>query len=193
MNLASQYLVLVKLLRSFFFKWQRNKERKKEKEREKKAKDEKENIQVPDIFNKQYSESKLLLLIQMRWSLFSIILIRSWSVRKLYAWRIVQHKLVVLFTSTCIYCNSKKYQWRQCTCICIVSFLCFFQQKNSKKENIPAGSNTTAKDVDKKKNMTTSSKTVNNNTKLSSGLKEHCVNSTNLKQSGKPEHHTSKR
>lgn len=77
--------------------------------------------------------------------------------------------------------------------ICIVSFLCFFQQKNSKKENIPAGSNTTAKDVDKKKNMTTSSKTVNNNTKLSSGLKEHCVNSTNLKQSGKPEHHTSKR
>lgn len=67
------------------------------------------------------------------------------------------------------------------------------QQKNSKKENIPAGSNTTAKDVDKKKNMTTSSKTVNNNTKLSSGLKEHCVNSTNLKQSGKPEHHTSKR
>ena len=70
---------------------------------------------------------------------------------------------------------------------------CFslFQQKNNKKENTPVGSKVPAKDVDKKKNTTATSKTVNNNTKLSSGLKEHCVNSTNVQ--GKTEQNTTKR
>ena len=49
-----------------------------------------------------------------------------------------------------------------------------------------------AKDVDKKRNTT--SKTVNNNTKLSNGLKEQSVNNnTNLQQSGKMEQSSSKR
>jgi len=76
----------------------------------------------------------------------------------------------------------------------IVYSFSFFQQKNNKKENIPASSKAPDKDVDKtKKNTTTTSKTVNNNTKLSSGLKEHCVNSKNLQQSGKTEQNSSKR
>lgn len=71
--------------------------------------------------------------------------------------------------------------------------VCFFQQKNNnKKENIPANSKVPAKDVDKKHNTT--SKTVNNNTKVSNGLKEQSVNNnTNLQQSGKMEQTSSKR
>jgi len=68
-----------------------------------------------------------------------------------------------------------------------------FQQKNNnKKENIPASSKVPVKDVDKKRNTT--SKTVNNNTKLSNGLKEQFLNNnTNLQQSGKTEQSSSKR
>lgn len=66
------------------------------------------------------------------------------------------------------------------------------QKNNNKKENIPASSKVPAKDVDKKRNTT--SKTVNNNTKLSNGLKEQSVNNnTNLQQSGKMEQSSSKR
>ena len=69
-----------------------------------------------------------------------------------------------------------------------------FQEKNNKKENTQVNNKASAKDVDKKKNMSTATnKTVNNNTKLSSGLKEHCVNSSNLQQSGKTEQNSSKR
>lgn len=68
------------------------------------------------------------------------------------------------------------------------------QEKNNKKENTQVNNKASAKDVDKKKNMSTATnKTVNNNTKLSSGLKEHCVNSSNLQQSGKTEQNSSKR
>ena len=69
-----------------------------------------------------------------------------------------------------------------------------FQEKNNKKENTQVNNKASAKDVDKKKNMSTATnKTVNNNTKLSSGLKEHCVNSSNLQQSGKTEQNSSRR
>ena len=69
-----------------------------------------------------------------------------------------------------------------------------FQEKNNKKENTQVNNKASAKDVDKKKNMSTATnKTVNNNTKLSSGLKEHCVNSSNLQQPGKTEQNSSKR
>lgn len=68
------------------------------------------------------------------------------------------------------------------------------QKSNNKKENIPVSTKMPAKDVDNKRTATTTSKTVNNNTKLSSGLKEQCVNNnTNLQQSGKMEQISSKR
>ena len=97
-------------------------------------------------------------------------------------------------------CNDILYVFHLICKICslhnnkkLMSVFFFFQQKNNNKnENIPASSKVPAKDVDKKRNTT--SKTVNNNTKLSIGLKEQSVNNnTNLQQSGKMEQNSSKR
>ena len=69
----------------------------------------------------------------------------------------------------------------------------FFQEKNNTKENLTVDSKTLPEVEDKKKNTATTDNTINNNTKLSSGLNDHCVNSTkklhqsSIKESNSPE------
>lgn len=55
-------------------------------------------------------------------------------------------------------------------------------------------SKTVTEDEDKKRNTATKENTINNNTKLSSGLNEQCVNSTKkLHHSGKKESNSPER
>ncbi|XP_074613520.1 uncharacterized protein LOC141873405 [Acropora palmata] len=67
------------------------------------------------------------------------------------------------------------------------------QEKNNTKENLTVDSKTLTEVEDKKKNTATTDNTINNNTKLSSGLNDHCVNSTkklhqsSIKESNSPE------
>ncbi|XP_015765487.1 PREDICTED: uncharacterized protein LOC107344346 [Acropora digitifera] len=67
------------------------------------------------------------------------------------------------------------------------------QEKNNTKENLTVDSKTLTEVEDKKENTATTDNTINNNTKLSSGLNDHCVNSTkklhqsSIKESNSPE------